>query len=171
MLVGLIADTHIPRDAGALPPHVKDAFKSVDLILHAGDIYVPKVLDELERIAPVLAARGNGDYPFPTDHRLKNSHILDIDGFRIGLTHIIIYPELPQYPFEKTIMREFGGPVDIAVFGDTHAALVDNYKDILLVNPGSPTLPNSLLKLGTVGLLEITEGKVKAGIIQLSEFR
>lgn len=170
MLIGLIADTHIPRDARVLPPHVKAAFKGIDLILHAGDIYVPEVLDELEKTAPVLAARGNGDWPFPEDHRLRNSHVLDIDGFRLGLTHIIIYPELPQYPFERTIKREFDGPVDIAIFGDTHVALVDSYKGVLLVNPGSPTVPNSLSKLGTVGLLEITEGKVKARIIQLSQF-
>ncbi len=54
MLIGLIADTHIPRDAKALPPQVKDAFRSVDIILHAGDIYVSKVLDELEKIGVAI---------------------------------------------------------------------------------------------------------------------
>lgn len=171
MLVGLIADTHIPWDVKVLPPYIRDAFKDVDLILHAGDIYVPEVLDELETIAPVLAARGNGDLQFPEDHRLKGSHVLDMDGFRLGLTHIIPYPELPLYSLEKAMKREFGGPVDIAIFGDTHVALIDNYQDVLLINPGSPTIPNGLFELGTVGLLEITEGKVTASIVRLSEFR
>jgi len=170
MLVGLISDTHVPRDAKALPPEIKRAFKGVDLILHAGDIYVPRVLDELEKIAPVLAARGNGDQDFHQDHRVKDSHILDIDGFRLGLAHIIIYPELPHYPLSQTMERHFGGWVNIAVFGDTHVALVESYMNVLLVNPGSPTVPNGLFKLGTVGLLEIIGRKVEAHIVQLSDF-
>ena len=128
MLIGLIADTHIPRDAKVLPPQVKDAFRGADLILHAGDIYVPKVLDELEKIAPVLAARGNGDWKFPSDRRLKDSHVLDINGFRLGLTHIIAYPELPYYPLDRTMEKEFGGRVDIAVFGDVE---VEGVEDVL----------------------------------------
>ncbi len=170
MHIGLIADTHIPKDAKILPPHVKHAFKDVDLILHAGDIYLPVVLDELETMAPVLAARGNGDEEFPEDRRLKDAHVLDIAGFRLGLTHGILYPEIEPYSLDKTMEREFGGPVDIIVFGDTHVALVERYKGVLLVNPGSPTVPNGLFKLGTVGLLEIAEGRVEAHIIQLGDF-
>ena len=170
MRIGLIADTHIPTDAKILPPHVKHAFKGVDLILHAGDIYLPRVLDELETMAPVLAARGNGDGEFPEDRRLKDSHVLDVAGFRLGLTHGMVYPELEPCSFYKTMEREFGRPMDIVVFGDTHVALVERYKGVLLVNPGSPTVPNGLFKLGTVGLLEIMEGQAEAHIIQLSDF-
>jgi len=39
MLLGLISDTHIPQVTPHLPPEIKDIFKDVDLILHAGDIY------------------------------------------------------------------------------------------------------------------------------------
>ena len=63
MRIGLISDTHIPHDAKAIPPQVKEVFRGVDLILHAGDIYLSSVLDELEEIAPVLAARGDDDSP------------------------------------------------------------------------------------------------------------
>ncbi len=169
MLIGLISDTHVPRDAKALPWQVKAAFKGVDLILHAGDIYVTDVLDSLERIAPVLAARGNGDGRFPLDPRIKDSHVLSIEGFKVGLTHLIWYPELPQYSLEGSMQREFGGPVQIAVFGDTHVALIDTCKGVLLINPGSPTVPNGLFELGTVGLLEIVDGKAEARIIHLCD--
>ncbi|MFC2036115.1 metallophosphoesterase family protein [Chloroflexota bacterium] len=171
MRIGLIADTHIPRDAKMLPPHVKDAFEDVDLILHAGDIYAQKVLDELEAIAPVLAARGNGDGHFPEDHRLKDNHIINISLFKLGLTHAMVYPELAHFPLDKEMERKFGGHMDIVVFGDTHVALVEKFKGVLLINPGSPTLPNSLFELGTVGLLQINEGSVEANIIQLSQFQ
>ena len=171
MRIGLVSDTHIPRDAKRLPPHVKEAFKGVDLILHAGDIYIPSVLDELETIAPVLAARGNGDCDFPEDHRLKDCHIVDADGFRIGLTHATILTELPRRHIDGVLKREFGGHVDVIVYGDTHVAAIEKYEGVLLINPGSPTLPKGRFELGTVALLETNKGKIKARIVQLGEFQ
>ena len=62
MRIGLISDTHIPLVAQELPPQVMDVFRGVDLILHAGDIYAPSVIEELERIAPIFIAEGDDDY-------------------------------------------------------------------------------------------------------------
>jgi putative phosphoesterase len=56
MKIGLISDTH-----GHLPGKVHDAFKTVDLILHAGDIGSQDIINELETIAPVYAVHGNID--------------------------------------------------------------------------------------------------------------
>ncbi len=169
MRIGLIADTHIPREVKTLPPHVRVALEGVDLILHAGDIYLIEVLDELEALAPVLAARGNGDGAMPQDPRLQDSHVLDIDGMKLGLTHSVEYPEPSWRTLEKAMEVEFGGPVDIIVSGDTHVAMVETYKGVLLVNPGSPALPSSLFELGTVGLLEIEGGRARAHIVQLGD--
>lgn len=170
MRIGLISDTHIPLDANMLPPHIRYAFRGVDLILHAGDIYVPAVLDGLETIAPVIGVRGNGDTDFPQDPRLQETQVLEMGGLRLGATHGFLYPEFPPYSFEEMVRNEFGGPLDIIVFGDTHVALNEEYKGVLLINPGSPTVPNGLFKLGTVGLLEIEEGKVEASILDLGDF-
>ena len=63
MRIGLISDTHIPEAGPDMPAQVYEAFRGVDLILHAGDMHIIDVLDWLEGIAPVLGARGNGDYP------------------------------------------------------------------------------------------------------------
>ena len=63
MRIGLISDTHVPEAVPELPWEVELAFSGADLILHAGDMHVIDVLDWLERIAPVLSVRGNGDYP------------------------------------------------------------------------------------------------------------
>jgi len=170
VLIGILSDTHIPREARALPQEVRAAFRGVELIFHAGDIYELYVLDELERIAPVLAARGNGDYRLPQDPRLKESHLLTIQGLRIGLTHGIEYPEPFFFPLEKAMQRYFGGRVDILVFGDSHVALVEEYKGVLLINPGSPTLPNGLIELGTVALLQISDGRAEARIVRLQDY-
>ena len=61
MLIGLISDTHIPDRARILPTKVIEAFEDVELIIHAGDLTSPKVIEELEEIAPVMAVQGNMD--------------------------------------------------------------------------------------------------------------
>ena len=170
LCIGLVADTHIPRDVKTMPPHIKEAFKGVDLIIHAGDIYRPEVLDELEIMDPVMAVEGNGDSGFPSDNRFKEKHILKVAGLNLGLTHAINYPMTPTYPLEEILETYFGGRMDIVVFGHTHVPTVERYNGILLVNPGSPTLPWGRYELGTVGLLEITAGRAEARIIQLNEF-
>ena len=55
-VVGLVSDTH-----GLLRPAVPEALAGCDLILHAGDVGDPAIIDELGRLAPVRAIRGNVD--------------------------------------------------------------------------------------------------------------
>jgi putative phosphoesterase len=55
-LIGIISDTH-----GRLPQSVSKAFKNTDLIIHAGDIGDPQIIEALEKIAPIRAVRGNMD--------------------------------------------------------------------------------------------------------------
>src|SRR5438132_13717348 len=54
--IGVIADTH-----GLLRPEAVAALRGSDLIIHAGDIGDPAILDGLSQIAPVTAVRGNND--------------------------------------------------------------------------------------------------------------
>ena len=167
--IGLISDTHIPRDAQAIPPQVETAFADVDLILHGGDIYESRILDELEALAPVLAVRGSRT-ELTEDARVKDSQRLTLDGLDVGVLHHLDYPESPwMRSFEKMMQVEFGGPVDVIVFGSSHIPLVETYKGVLLVNSGSPTLPRGCHGLGTVGLLEIDSGKAEAHIIELCD--
>lgn len=161
MRLGLISDTHIPSAGKELPSQVSKVFAGVALILHAGDLHILPVLDWLEQIAPVLAARGNGDWELPEDPRLKDSQVIQVAGLRLGLVHGLALPSL-------SLEKVFGGPVDVVVFGDTHIAAIERYRGVLLVNPGSPTFPNNLqLQLGTVGLLDIENGEPRARIVQL----
>jgi len=175
MKIGLIADTHIPEAGDRIPEQVWAVFKDVELILHAGDLHILDVLDWLEAIAPVKAARGNGDDGssgrelVPEDPRLMPFHLFNLEGIRIGLTHCVPLPdEAPWTTLDKTMQRIFGGPVDIIVSGDSHVDYIEEHDGVLLVNPGSPTLPYNLIgKPGTVGLLEINNGKAIARIISL----
>ncbi len=163
--IGLIADTHIYPAGKELPQQVVEVFQGVGLILHAGDLIVLSVLRWLGSIAPVLAVRGNGDSSLPPDSRLPETRVLTICNRRIGLVHCLDV----QGDLQSTMERCFGGVVDIIVFGDTHVAtVIESRKGLLLVNPGSPTIPRGTVGvLGTVGLLDIINDTVEARIVQL----
>ncbi|MDY6968942.1 MAG: metallophosphoesterase family protein [Spirochaetota bacterium] len=161
MKAGLISDTHIFDDE-KLPSEIFHHFSDVDIILHAGDIFTLSALDELETIAPVLAAKGNGLGDPRRDPRIKKNHIIDLEGMKVGLIHNLGVPQL-------TIKNVFNGNVDIIVYGDTHIAELKEFKGIMLINPGSPTFPNSgERRPGTIAILEIANEKADASIIQLS---
>lgn len=176
MRIGIISDTHIPEACEHLPPAVFEAFSGVDLVMHAGDVYVNRVLDELSEVAPVIAALGNGDegldghrFRLEPDERVREAHLLEIEGVRIGLVHAIPTPdETSERVFRNAIDAHFGGPVDVVVQGHSHVEGVVRFGETLVVNPGSATLPRNLVGVpGTVAILEIAEGRVSAEIIKL----
>lgn len=177
--VGLVADTHIPEARAELWPEVLDAFAGVDLILHGGDIHDLSVLDALERLAPVHAARGNGEDgsgfrgAAPDDGRLAHAWLLDVGGCTVALTHDVPVPEVPPHlTVARWCERRFGSSadeIDVMVYGDTHVEALDLISGVLCVNPGSPTFPhNRSTQLGTVGFLEIEGGRARASIVQLT---
>lgn len=177
MRIGLISDTHIPEACEHLPAQVFEVFRGVDLVMHAGDVYVNRVLDELAKIAPVIAAMGNGDegldghrFKLDPDDRVREAHLLVLEGVRIGLVHAVPTPdETSDEVFARAIERNFGGPVDVIVQGHSHVEGIVRYGSTLVVNPGSATLPHNLVDVpGTVAILEVLEGKVtRAEIITL----
>lgn len=61
--VVVLADTHAPRRWKTCPPKVAEHLESADAILHAGDVCIPSVLDELQEFAPVHVVAGNNDGP------------------------------------------------------------------------------------------------------------
>ncbi|MBI4296293.1 MAG: metallophosphoesterase family protein [Chloroflexi bacterium] len=172
MRIGLISDTHIAWERKGLPPQVMETFQGVDLILHAGDIYTHVVLDELERIAPVLAALGDDDYPGP-DPRVKAKHILELEGLTLWLMHERPY-NLTSELRESSLRQDKTSPgegrlakPDIIVVGHEHRTVVERSDDVLYINSGSPTLLNYQRGLGTVGMLELNSGKADVRIIHL----
>lgn len=167
MRIGVISDTHIPGAGDALPLRVRETFRDVDLILHAGDIYGVSVLDDLELLAPVLAAKGDDDHFAVQDRRVQEQHVLTVEGLHLWLVHQMPLPIFRAWMRGKSETDELEGAPDILVFGHTHCALVCNFEGILLVNPGSPTFATPACELGTVGLLTVVSGKAEARIVHL----
>jgi putative phosphoesterase len=175
--IGLVADTHIPEAGPDLPAEAYDALARCDRILHCGDLHTIEVVDRLERLAPTLVSRGNGDDPrtrppgVPEDPRVAMSFIIDVDRVRIGLTHDL---EHAEYRSDKAVAalltRHFGQRVDIAVCGHTHVPLVWGLADgTAIVNPGSPTLPYGYRGLiGTIGFIEVDDGRFEITVVDLA---
>ena len=175
MRIGLISDTHIPQAASELPDEVFKAFSSVNLILHAGDIYKKTVLDDLEKIAPVFAAQGDDDYPDTIrDKRVKEKHVLQVEGKTIWLIHenpFNSYAMITQPKSWENYNGQKWGKMakpDCIVFGHEHRTHTETVDGILMVNPGSPTFLHYKKGLGTVGILEVIPDKIDYQIINLS---
>jgi uncharacterized protein len=174
LLIGLISDTHIDSSRSRLPPQLKDVFKDVELILHAGDIWIPSVLDELESIAPVKAAWGDDDMQgdLGGDKRMMNGHKLVLEGVTLWLTHVkpryaSIRPKGVWYLTSPGPEEPYETAPEVAVFGHSHRSTVQYHEGVLLVNPGSATFPDYQNKIGTVGLMSIKSGQVEARIVQM----
>lgn len=134
MLVGIIADTHVPKVGEELPGEVLEQLRGVDLILHAGDLVGLRVISRLEEIAPVKAVQGNMDYP-EVRERYPEKEVMTLEGLRLGLTHGSGAP----IGIERRVLALFRDmDLDVVVFGHTHKALVEERHGVLLLNPGSP---------------------------------
>lgn len=160
--IGLLADTHCERDGRRLPSRVLSAFADVRLILHLGDCGDAAALDELERLAPVIATRGFDDAA--QDRRYAATRIVEAGDLVIGALFDLAATGIAvndgrlsgasTASVGGSLTKTFGAPVDVVVFGATHAPLVAHLGGVLFVNPGSATLP-ARPGVGTVAVLEV----------------
>jgi putative phosphoesterase len=121
---------------------------------------------------------------FSGDPRVAEKRVFDLEGYTIGMVHDLIIPGMggevmagsiprefpPDKNLSEAVKHVFGSEVDIIVFGHTHYAVVEKHQGILLVNPGSPSLPRQIRRLGQVAILELLPEGPEAKIVELSEF-
>ena len=171
--IGLVSDTHIPEAMDHLWPQVYEAFDGVDYIFHGGDIHEFWVLDTLEEVAPVYAARGNGEdgsggRPVqPDDPRVREAWSFEMENVNVGLTHYIPTEQRPPYlTVARWVERYFPDRrPDVIVYGDTHTEAIEIVDGILCVNPGSPTYPHNYdTQYGTIGFLGLDDGRADASV-------
>lgn len=162
--VGLISDTHVPVRSKELPKEVFEVFEEVDFIVHAGDLVDISVVDQLEKIAPVLAVYGNMDGPKVREKLPKTGSGKAFDC-KIGVTH-----NLGGVLSERERMREFAeeNQFDVVVYGHTHNPKSEWVENVLFINPGSTTvdLP-PFVNNPSLALLKITNGRITPEIIYI----
>ena len=171
MRIGLVSDTHCPAPVplNELPvDKLAEVFHGVDLIMHGGDIYSLLVLDSLEKIAPVVAARGDDDYGATVlDKRVKGRHTFKIGDQVIWLVHERPYiPRMAPEWWTARINPELGeyGKPNIVVFGHEHRTVLETVDGVLYISPGSPSFLHYKHGLGTYGILDIDTGTPDARV-------
>lgn len=162
MLIGVLSDTHIPERAQKIPEIVFDIFKDADMILHAGDLVSLEVLKQLQKVAPTHCVQGNMDKFYGLG--LPENEVIKLHGHRIGLNHGEVYPrgDTQQLKYKALELD-----VDIFITGHTHWAFIKELDDVLLLNPGSPTVPR--MSDPSVMLLELDDSKVESLIIKIGD--
>src|SRR5215204_6691901 len=154
----VIADTHIPRRAKVLPASLLPHLARADLILHAGDLPHPTLLEELAAYAPARAVRGNRD---PPEAGLPETLEFEFGGARVAMTH-----DFGTKRGRRSRMQRRFPEARIVVFGHSHIPWLEDQDGLLLLNPGSPTdrrrQPNH-----TFALLRAEDGEVMAEILAL----
>ena len=153
MRVVLLSDTHAPRFWKRLPPAVAAHLAGADLIMHAGDVCVPSVLDELAAYAPVQVVLGNNDGPEVAAWGAEETWSGDLEGLRVAMIH-----DAGAKQGRTLRMHRRFPEADLVVFGHSHIPL-DETGDVRIVNPGSPT-DKRRQPFRTLGLLDVEDGRV-----------
>ena len=149
-LIGIISDTH-----GLLRPEAVSALSGCDLILHAGDIGKPDVLESLKKIAPVYAIRGNND----TDkwaEKIPEDRTVKIDSISIYMIHDV--KEINPAAWRRT--------PDVVVSGHSHKPQIQEREGILYINPGSAG-PRRFKLPVSIATLKLNGSNVKATLTEL----
>jgi uncharacterized protein len=149
-----IADTHAPRRWKSCPPAVASWLEDADLILHAGDVCVPSVLDELSAFARVVAVCGNNDGPDVVAWGAPETVELDVEGVRVAMIH-----DSGHKDGRLERMRRRFPSADLVVFGHSHIPLDISTNGLRIFNPGSPT-DRRRQPHGTIGVLEFADGQL-----------
>jgi putative phosphoesterase len=158
MRVVVLADTHAPRRWKSCPPRVAEHLRHADVILHAGDVCTPDVLDELAHYAPVHVVRGNNDGPDVAAWGAPETLELDLNGLRVAMIH-----DSGQSIGRTARMRRLFPNADLVVFGHSHIPM-DVTDGVRIFNPGSPT-DRRRQPHGTLGVLRIEDAQLTEATI------
>ena len=159
MRVVVVSDTHAPRFWKGCPPAVAARLEGADLILHAGDVCTPDVLDELAAFAPVRVVLGNNDGPEVAAWGAPETLELDLDGLRVAMIH----DAGPKDGRLARMHRRFP-TAQLVVFGHSHIPLDQSDEHLRILNPGSPT-DKRRQPHRTLAELVITDGRLTSARI------
>ncbi len=131
----ILADTHVPKRARALPAQVWRAVDEADVVFHAGDWVTEPLLDDLEaRAKRLVGVYGNNDGD-GLRARLPEIATVAIDGIRFAMIH----ETGAATGREKRCEAQFPD-ADVLIFGHSHIPWDSTTPGGLrLLNPGSPT--------------------------------
>jgi putative phosphoesterase len=151
MRIGLISDTH-----GLLRSDALSFLQGSDLIVHAGDIGGPDILQALSAIAPLTVVRGNNDRG-PWAASIRETEWLQAAGINLYAIH-----DLAQLDVDPA-----AAGIQVVVSGHSHQPRVDRREGVLYVNPGSPGPRRFRLPISIGELLVGDSGRIDARTVEL----
>ena len=149
--VGVISDTH-----GLVRPEALGALEGSELIVHAGDVGGPEVLEALGRVAPVVAVRGNND------RGAWAEALPEFEAFEVNAAYVYVLHDLKELDISPA-----AAGFRVVVSGHSHKPLAEERRGVLYLNPGSAG-PRRFKLPVTVARLKLTGDEVSAEIINLS---
>ena len=150
IVVGVISDTH-----GLLRPEAVDALRGADMIIHAGDVGNPELIDALRGIAPTFVVRGNIDKGNWAD-ALPLTEVVEVGGRLFYVLH-----EISQLDFDPAA-ADFAA----VVFGHSHVPSIETRAGVLFLNPGSAG-PRRFKLPVTVAHIRVKNRQLRPKIVEL----
>ena len=151
-MIGLISDTH-----GLMRQEALAALKGTDLIIHAGDVGKPGIIEQLRALAPVVAVRGNIDKDAWSSH-LPMTAVAEARTALIYVLHDIQQLDLDP------VAAEF----NIVVSGHSHKPSHTERSGVMYLNPGSAGPRRFNLPI-TVARLDLQPSPWSVEFIHLSD--
>jgi putative phosphoesterase len=152
--IGLISDTH-----GLLRKEAVKALRGSELIIHAGDVGKPEILEELRKIAPVIAVRGNVDKG-PWAQALPETAVAEAGAVMIYVLHDINALDL----------NPTAAGFQVVVSGHSHKPVKTEHNGVLYINPGSAG-PRRFQLPVTVARLKLERVPYEVEFVDLRESR
>jgi putative phosphoesterase len=150
-VLGVISDTH-----GLIRPEAIKALDGVEMIIHAGDIGTPEVLQALHAIAPVVAVRGNNDKG-EWAHALPETEVIEVSGVALYVLH----------DAKALDLDPVAAGFHAVISGHSHRPTMARRQGVLFLNPGSAG-PRRFKLPVSLAHLTIRGGIIDAQLIELA---
>ncbi len=150
-VIGVISDTH-----GLLRPEAVRALEGVEMILHAGDVGGPEVLEALGRLAPVFAVRGNND------RGAWAEELPEWEVVEVGTVGVYVIHDLKEMDLSPS-----AAGFRVVVSGHSHKPELEERRGVLYLNPGSAG-PRRFRLPVSVARLRVEGAEVSAEVLELS---
>jgi uncharacterized protein len=151
----LISDTH-----GLLRDEAVRALRGSELIVHAGDVGAPEILEALRKLAPVVAVRGNVDTAEWAKQQLPVTAMTEAGDVRIYVLH-----DVHQLDLDPS-----AAGFHVVVSGHSHKFGRSDRAGVMYINPGSAGPRRFQLPI-TVARLDLGATPWKVEFVDLQRMR
>jgi uncharacterized protein len=134
-----------------------EALRGSEQIIHAGDVGAPEILDQLRKIAPVTAIRGNIDKA-AWARKLPETEAVEFGGVSLYVLHDLA----------KLDLKPVAAGFRVVIYGHSHVPKQEKREGVLYFNPGSAGPRRFKLPI-SLGRLIIESGSVRGEIVSLTE--